>query len=72
MEVEGRASNGNSLTLNLEHAQEKITPNDSYGISSAHTTDRGITISFYSQLKSFHFSLLVSVFFNVNYSVLVH
>ncbi|XP_012567395.2 proline transporter 2-like [Cicer arietinum] len=40
MEVEGRASNGNSLTLNLEHAQEKITPNDSYGISSAHTTDR--------------------------------
>lgn len=41
MEVEGRASNDNSLTLNLEHGQEdKNISNDSYDLSTAHTIDK--------------------------------
>ena len=45
MEVEGRASNDNSLTLNLENGQEdKNIPNDSYDLSTAHTIDKGITL----------------------------
>jgi hypothetical protein len=42
MDVESRTSNDNSLTLNLEHAQDKDTSNDSYDISTAHTIDKGI------------------------------
>lgn len=50
MEVEGRASNDNSLTLNLEHGQEdKNISNDSYDLSTAHTIDKGILL--YSQLN---------------------
>ncbi|KAJ1413235.1 Amino acid transporter, transmembrane domain [Sesbania bispinosa] len=37
MDVEGKVTNGNSLTLNLEH---KATQNDDYGLASAHTIDR--------------------------------
>lgn len=41
MEVEGRASNDNSLTLNLENGQEnKNIPNDSHDLSTAHTIDK--------------------------------
>ncbi|KAJ1391915.1 Amino acid transporter, transmembrane domain [Sesbania bispinosa] len=36
MDVEGKVTNGNSLTLNLEH---KATQNDDYGLASAHTID---------------------------------
>ncbi|RZB56593.1 Proline transporter 1 [Glycine soja] len=40
MDVEGRASKGKPLTLNLEQGQEKGTQNDDYGLASAHTIDR--------------------------------
>ncbi|CAI8609823.1 unnamed protein product [Vicia faba] len=42
MDVEGRTDNANdnSLTLNIEHDQEKDIPNDSYDLSTAHTIDR--------------------------------
>jgi len=42
MDVEGRASKGKSLTLNLEQGQqEKGTQNDDYGLASAHAIDQG-------------------------------
>lgn len=51
MEVEGRASNDNSLTLNLEHGQEdKNISNDSYDLSTAHTIDKGILLLFSAKL----------------------
>ncbi|CAJ2664276.1 unnamed protein product [Trifolium pratense] len=40
MDVESRTSNDNSVTLNLEHVQDKDTSNDSYDISTAHTIDK--------------------------------
>jgi len=62
MEVEGRASNDNSLTLNLEHGlEDKNIPNDSYDLSTAHTIDKGILL--YSQLNSVLTFLCFSYFF---------
>lgn len=57
MDVEGRASKGKPLTLNLEQGQEKGTQNDDYGLASAHTIDRGNTLIlhlyiFYTVLNS--------------------
>jgi hypothetical protein len=61
MEVEGRASNDNSLTLNLENGQEnKNIPNDSHDLSTAHTIDKGILL--YSQLNSVSTFMFLLIF----------